>query len=285
MANVDRLVDQMLSEAETTGTYNLSSYELESSYEIESYLVGNLKLDPRAARKVAMKASGRPAVREALMRAARDNNKQGAIRVGGGNDPSAAAQFNITVTRNTNTIAQTLPVAIFGAADANNGYANILNSSLGTGTTITSVNLGTANTTGQNQNVTITYANGANTDTVTISSDTYPYSSLLDATRTDMIKMSKVRYSISDATQLSQFNQGFNFISNSMFGSRSSNNVSIGAYRSPDQFQNAIIDLNGEFDIDKETSIVTGVIQTAGVFSFTLSAFVQKFYRQNTKGF
>lgn len=275
----------MLSEADTTGTYNLSSYEVESSYEIESYLVGNLRMDPRAARKVAMKAAGRPAVREALVRAARDNNKQGAIRVGGGLDPVAAAQFNITVTRNSNNIAQTLPVAIFGAADANNGYANVLNANLGTGTTISSVNLGTANGTAQANNVTITYVNGANTDTVSISSDTYPYTSLLDATRTDMFKMSKVRYSISDATQLAQFNQGFTFLSNSMFGSRNSNNVSVGAYRSPEQFQTAIIDLNGEFDIDKETSIVTGIIQTAGVFSFTISAFVQKFYRQNSKGF
>lgn len=285
MANVDKLVDQMLSEADTTGTYNLSSYEVESSYEIESYLVGNLRLDPRAARKVAMKAAGRPAVREALVRAARDNSKQGAIRVGGGLDPQAAAQFNITVTRNTNTIAQALPVAIFGAADINNGYSNILNASLGAGTTITSVAMGTANGTAQGNNVVITYLNGANSDTVTISSDTYPYTSLLDATRTDMFKMSKVRYSISDSAQLAQFNQGFNFVSNSMFGSRTSNNVSVGAYRSPDQFQTAIIDLNGEFDIDKETSIVTGIIQTAGVFSFTISAFVQKFYRQNSKGF
>ncbi len=285
MANVDSLVEQMLREADTTSQYNLSSYEVESSYEIESYLVGNLRLDPRSARKVAMKAAARPAVREAMVRAARDNNKQGAIRVGGGLDPAAAAQFNITVTRNSNNIAQTLPVAIFGAADINNGYTNILNSALGAGTTITSVAMGTANGTAQGNNVVITYVNGANSDTVTISSDTYPYTSLLDATRTDMFKMSKVRYTISDATQLAQFNQTFTFVSNSMFGSRTSNNVSVGAYRSPEQFQTAIIDLNGEFDIDKETSIQTGIIQTAGVFSFTISAFVQKFYRQNSKGF
>jgi|688.fasta_scaffold27357_11 hypothetical protein len=285
MSNIDSLVEQMLREADTTSQYNLSSYEVDASYEIESYLVGNLRLDPSQARKVAMKSASRPAVREAMVRAARANNKQGAIRVGGGGDPAAAAQFNITVTRNSNTIPQTLPVAIFGAADINNGYANILNANLGAGTTITSVAMGTANGTAQGNNVVITYLNGANSDTVTISSDTYPYTSLLDATRTDMFKMSKVRYSISDATQLAQFNQQFNFISNSMFGTRSSNNVSIGAYRSPDQFQAAIIDLNGEFDIDKETSIQTGIIQTAGIFSFTISAFVQKFYRQNSKGF
>lgn len=279
--NTDSLINQLLSEADVAGGYTVQAYEMEEAFELENYVKRAHGLTPVQARKVAAKAMQRPAVKAQMMQAMRQNAGQGAVSIQTGN-VQAAAQFDITAKRITANIASALPVPFFGALDLENGFTNLLN--LPAGVTLSDMNIGTTKGVAFANKLELEFTDGVGTDTVEITSSTYFYPSLLKSTITDLLKLSKMRYSISDTTQIAQFSQSLNVVSRSMFGKVNSNNISVGAFKQPNQFQQGIIDIDGEIEVDKETSIQTAIIPVVG-FSFTLSMWVEKFFRQNAKGF
>lgn len=279
--NTDSLINQLLSEADVAGGYTVQAYEMEEAFELENYVKRAHGLSPLQARKVAAKAMQRPAVKAQMVQAMRQNSGQGAVSIQTGN-VQAAAQFDITAKRVTATINQALPVPFFGVLDLENGFTNLLN--LPAGVTLSDLNIGTTKGVAFANKLELEFTDGVNTDVVEITSSTYFYPSLLKSTITDLLKLSKMRYSVSDTTQIAQFSQSLNVVSRSMFGKVSSNSISVAAFKQPNQFQQGIIDIDGEIEVDKETSIQTAIIPVAG-FSFTLSMWVEKFFRQNAKGF
>lgn len=285
-ARVQRILDDLAAQARRDG---FRSYEdpTGGNYEVsmyETYLVST-GMDAYTAKAVANKAAVVPQMAANLRQAIAASNgqgMQGPVFSGAPDPVLAAANFGLTVKRNTAAIAFPLPFAMFGAQDYVNGYRNTLTGQLlPAGVTLVSVTGGEVS--GKPNRVDFTYTDGVNSDVVEVTSSTYPYPSLLNSTSVDLLRMSKIRMELSDSTQAAQFRQDIQTVSNSPFGKGSTNKISATAFRRPDQFQAGIVDLDAVFEIDKETSIVSSILPKAG-FEVTYNSFVEKFYRQITKG-
>ncbi len=279
--DLDLLLDNLAREADEYGSnYQLDSYEADEAYEIENFLVSRSGIKRGRARKMGAVAVKRPAYKRPLQQMARSNGGQGIVSVSGSrNTPVSAAQFDINVKRVSANIAQDLPFVIFGQQDSKNGFRKLMDN-LPTGVVLTSVEMGESD--GQPEKLIFTYTEQANVDTVEVTCNQYPYPSFLEAMSTNFFRMSKLRYQLSDSAQLTQFNNEFSVGIRSMFGKKSADSISINAYKDPRQYQAGIIDVDGVFDIDKETAILSSIIAVAG-FEVNLAMFIEKFERRNAK--
>jgi hypothetical protein len=284
---VQQLLDQLAADARASGSGSFDSFEASAnSYEVaafENYLV-NQGFDAFTARKTAQKASATPAMAAQIKQAMRASNGQGFVAMTPDQQSGnvlAAANFGITVERLTAAIAAPLPFAIFGQQDYRNGYRSVISGMLPAGVALTSVRGGEVNS--LPDAVEFTYTQGLNVDIVRVSSDTYAYPALLESTGVDLLRMSKVRMELSDSTQAGQFRQELKSFSNSPFGKGTFNKISATSFRTPQQFQTGIVDLDIVLDIDKETALYGSILPVAA-FGVTFNSFVEKFYRQITKG-
>lgn len=189
------------------------------------------------------------------------------------------ADFTINVTRNSNNIASPLPFLLFGVNYVENQYRELLTPFLVNSVVLTSV---AYNSSG---NMVFTYTLGVNVDTVTVSCNEAPYSVFLQSTRTDLIRIQKVRYNIADTTKLSNYSQPMAIVQKSLFGTLVNNKISVTKYKNPTQFQNGIIDLMASFDIDKTKGLVHYIIENNA--SLELNHFVSdyKCYNAGTTKF
>jgi len=189
-------------------------------------------------------------------------------------DQNAVAQVSIQVRRATNNIALALPVPIFGAISYESRYEGLLQLPSGVTATFAVTPKG---------DLAITFTQGLNVDIVTISCSSVPYVNMLRSTQTDVFKIRGTRYSISDVSKLAQFDTQFRIARRSIFGKTDFDDISVAAYKDPQQFQQGIIDLKFQTDIDKEKQILTEIIDSGVAnFSFNLSVFVQKIDRLNS---
>lgn len=231
--------------------------------------------NPTQARALAYKKLSNKHGRKfqkAMSKKSLKNANPGAI----GTNPfyDAAAQFDITITRNTVTIASALTVPLFASVHFDAKYLSIMGSYLPAGVTITTIAI---TSTGD---VTFTLNSGANNDTITVSCTQIPYITFLNALNYTAMRLSKIRYSISDVTKLQQFNQPFEVYSKSIFGKHGGNGLSLAAVNDPKNLNNGVRDLDNTIDINNETAVIIGIINTAG-FSVCISAWVQGYNRTN----
>ena len=180
--------------------------------------------------------------------------------------------------RNTAAINQVLPVPIFGASALESAYTNTV--LLGSGTTISNVQVGLSAGIANAQRALITYVNGANTDTVEVTCTAVPYPEFVKATITDIFHLSKIRYSISDATQQLQLQQNINVIKRSLFGRKNQDDITIQTFQDPKNFKTNVTDIDVDINIDKETILGVNVIPVAA-FTVGLNVFVDKYIKQN----
>ena len=287
MGRLDNVLAQLRREAASAGAAGYGSFEADGNFEaVANFLVTKKGFSRADARSMAAEAMNKPGVMNAITAEMGPGGLRGLSNTQtNGNVPGrdVAAQLKLTVTRVTaNIVDAPLPFAMFGAQDYVNGYRNTLTGQLlPAGVTLVSVTGGEVS--GKPNRVDFTYTDGVNSDVVEVTSSTYPYPSLLNSTSVDLLRMSKIRMELSDNTQAAQFRQDIQTVSNSPFGKGSTNKISATAFRRPDQFQAGIVDLDAVFEIDKETSIVSSILPVAG-FEVTFNSFVEKFYRQITKG-
>jgi hypothetical protein len=221
-----------------------------------------------------------PAVQQAVMQA-RGENHQTPYNAGGGGGAvmtmkGIEALLDITVTRLTNTIAESLEFALFGQNQFSTKYDGIIQLSSGMTLVI--------DTTDPNQ-VDFVFTKGANTDIVRVTSSQLPYLSFLDSLASDMFQSDKIRYSLGDATQLVQFSKAIFFVNRSLFGNSGRVPLPVNSFKDPFQQQNGIIDLGTDLKplkmkVDKNSTLVTSIIPVAG-FNFTMSFFVNKLEKIN----
>lgn len=189
------------------------------------------------------------------------------------NDGNTVADFSITVTRRTNTIAQSLPVPIFSPISAQGAYSEVVGMLLGSGTTITSVLYG-ANA-GEPDAMVITYANGGNSDEIAIQCNTMHYPSFLLDCLNNRFIMSRARMSVSRvANALAQFSVTMLPFTQTLFGSSQFNRISLGSNITPEQFQTGIIDVPKTIEIEPNKGLVVPFVVSTNGDSFTLTGFV-----------
>ncbi len=193
------------------------------------------------------------------------------------------ANFAIQTKRLTANIAEELPYVLFGFAFLASGYSEVIN--LPSGVTCT-VKAGlvqnTTDDAGTYKKVLLTYTSGANVDTVEITSKaSSAYPTLLANMASDVFTISKVRQSISPATETSQFATQLAVVNKSIFGKAESNDINLDSYKKPEQFQSGIIDIGLNCSLDKESAFVGSLIAVAGITvtnSFSVSR-IKKFNR------
>lgn len=188
---------------------------------------------------------------------------------------SSSAVFDITVLRNTiNLVGVSLPVPLFGAIHFNARYNNIITQFLPAGITISGIAVSS------NGSVVISYTNGAVTDTVTVSCNQIPYITFLDGSKLNAQRVSKTLYSISDVTQITQFNELFKTQEQTIYGKSGGNDLSLSSTNNPYITNFPVREVNQAFTLNYETCLVIGIKATAG-FSVNLNMFISKFQRTN----
>lgn len=182
------------------------------------------------------------------------------------------AQFDIIVSRTSAAIAGTsLEAALFGQIHYEGGYAKgILNPAPG-GSFVVTGGIHDALPT----LVRVAHTVGANTDNIDITCNQVNYPTFLSSMGKDLFRLSNIRYTLNDPTQLVQFAELLEFRTKSLFGKGGQNPISVSSFKDPNQFQNGIIDIPVNVDIDKETALVISMAPI--VVSVTLSVFVSKF--------
>jgi hypothetical protein len=191
------------------------------------------------------------------------------------------AQFDLNVRRLTNAIAQPVPIALFGTTHLRSGYSQFLIP--GVGTTVVVVGGLNTPTAGTTDRIRFTFTNGANVDIVEVTCNQVPYPVFLEALGADIFRISNVRYDITNTADVIQFAQSHKFTSKSLFGKLSEDDITIAAYKKPEQFQPGIVDIPIAANIDKETMLILNVtdVATAYPFNFQLHVFVEKFQKHD----
>lgn len=270
MSARDKVLQRMRQEANRFEARNLSSFELQH-------------LDKQTKDAVAASANAtrtmngqQPGMQQGL------NNTNLPVSSPTPGNIAVAANFTIKVARPTANIAQPLPFAVLGVLDAQNGYRRALQGLLGAGTVLTSVDVGESD--GAPESLIFTFTNGVNVDTVVITCDEAPYPSVLDSTITDLLQMQKIRMTLSDPSQIQQFARQLNFSTRTMFGMVTNNPTTPQNFRSPQQFQSGIVDIDATVNFDKETMMISQ-IENVAALRIDYGMFVTRFYRQNAIGF
>lgn len=279
MSDVDNLLDLLEREVHSSDRYELSSYEMEGAFEVEEHLVGKRGYPRSRARQLAAKAMKRPEIYRKLKSEMGANKGQGLIVASPKDVGSLAAMFTMKVQRNSVNIAGSLPVALFGTLDSDANYQRFVTPPAGV---TLAVSIGQV--AGQPNAARFTYTQGANVDTIDVTCQQAPYPSFLNSLSSDTLRMSKLRLSISDSTQQAQFSESIAVKTASLFGRQTQNTINPSSFKRPDQFQAGIIDLDGIYDVDKETAFVFNMIDVgAANFSVSIDFFAEAFTRYISK--
>lgn len=179
----------------------------------------------------------------------------------------AAATFNVNITRNSFNIPFALPVQLFNAIDTFSTSA-IVKKYLPANVALSGVNIN-----GTSGNVTYTFvAPGPISDTITIACNEVPYSKFLYASITDLLRVGRVLYKISNETIQTQFDQQFTVVEQGMYGFAKENPITLSNFINPSDYRKDSIVVNTAFDIDKQTGIVVGMTnQNVALAANTLS--------------
>lgn len=254
--HINSYIDSMLD-----GTRHMNAFEAENK--VISSLGGIAPtIDANAARSLV----------QARMRNRSGGQAGSGFNINGQTNPRLAAEFNIKVDRQSADITQSLIVPIFGWLETPSGYAELL-AQYNTGLTFT-VQIGHYDLPASPKVVRITYDDGVNTDIVEVSCNTFPYTGILHATATGILKMENVQYEISDNANTQQFKETFDHLRKSMFGLEAKNSIPI--YKDPRQFQDGIVRVQADLTIDRETTLMLGVGEYAD-FQVNLGCFISQF--------
>lgn len=167
----------------------------------------------------------------------------------------AQATFNINITRNSFNINADLPCQVFNVIDCL-ADLQVLKKYVPAGVTlVTASSYVDAN----RQNFVFTYQLGAQVDTITISCSEVGYAKFLLATQTDMLRIGRVLYKISNETTQTQFIQKFVVVEQGMYGYGKENPITIQNFINPSDYRKDSLVMNTAFDIDKQTGIIVGM--------------------------
>lgn len=232
----------------------LSPDEHYEAVEIENYLQTAKRYPGHAARKTAARIVKNKAAKAEIKAEMKRAGIASAFvnpAMPGSITSNLSAQVNFQIVRTSSNITQDLPVPLFGAFDSANYYNSVL--VLPGGTSITNITFGSV---AKPNTVEIEYTNGANVDTVEITCQEYAYPAFLRALATSRFTISNARYSISDtsSTGVQQLTKKLQAQTRSMFGKVVTDNIPLGASKSPFQQQNGIVDILGSFTVTPEVT-------------------------------
>ena len=120
---------------------------------------------------------------------------------------------------------------------------------------------------------------GVTTDLIQVETVENPYPEVLDGIARNPMVCNRIRMSLSDPTQESQFAQSIEVLESTLYGKTESQIFTPQDEKSPNQFQQGIVDiLRFEFDINSQTFFVVPIINVAN-FTLTMSFSVADYAR------
>ena len=176
-----------------------------------------------------------------------------------GNPREIAAQITINVQRTLVSgtgILGSVPYVLFGLLDSSNGYRRAIQGLLKPGVTLTSVLVGETN--GEPETLVFTYDDGTSVEEVRVTCSAAPYPMVLQSTDTNAIYCDRVRLNLPDKNFLAsgQFQTDVQVAVRNMWGTNTTRSLNPGSFKSPEQFQEAILDLNVGVNFDRETMLI-----------------------------
>lgn len=273
--NVNRKASS-LEHYDEVNDYEAENYENEFLETVEHFKKRNT---PAAARQMAYnKLSQKHGPRfDAAIAKAQSKSNTG--RVGSNPFYDAAAQFDIKVTRNTVNIPFALNVPLFGTMHYNAKYLSVMGNFMPNGVVFTSISVDALGRVVMVFTYTVTNVS----DTLTVECTQVPYITFLSALNYNAMRLSKIRYAISDVTKITQFSQPFEVYSKTIFGKHGGNGISLASVNDPKSLNTGVRDIDNSIDVDNSTCIVVGIINEPN-FSITLSSFVQQYNRISSNG-
>lgn len=183
-------------------------------------------------------------------------------------ESAAQQQYTVQVKRITANIAESLPAPIFGAAEISAGFDGLL--PLPSGVTLTKLDFGMANGSLSFRNkLVLTYSDGTNPpDSIEITCKQLPYPTFLNQLLGTGQAVGLTRISLSDSTQVAQFSANLKLLIRTGAGRINSDNLSASASKSPEQFQQGIVDIKQGYQVDRYTTLVSEILPVVG---FTVS--------------
>lgn len=290
MSKTDFLLNSL--ERNVSNNYELSNFEIEQSYEVENFLKENYGMDRASARTKAQQIVADPIAYKQVQMQMTQNGGMGKMVQGTRNVSSAF--FNIKIKRSgVPLIDKSLPVPLFGYNSLADLYIGILSSELPAGVTVYGVQMGglfaatpppvegasnPANIEVSDR-LLITFTDGAAFDNVEVTCNEVAYPYFVQSMGTDSFTLSKMRLNISDNTKTEQFNNKLTIKSKTMFGKDTADSITPTQFQDPKQFQDGIIDIDGNFNFDRNSVLIVPIIPVED-FTLTLSAMVETYYRQ-----
>lgn len=195
-------------------------------------------------------------------------------------DIQSKAQFSLQIVRDSNTINQTLPVPLFGVVALEEEYATFLAGQIPAGLTL-DIELGNGAANPLIAKFTYTETATGKINIISVSCANVGYAALIRATMTDVIQVNRMRYSISDVTKLGQLGQNLTLIKQTLFGKLDRNNLTPSTYRSPQNLNSGLVDIDVNAYIDKDSAIIVNIGAYAVNFGVTIDFFVNHFSRRN----
>lgn len=165
----------------------------------------------------------------------------------------ASATFNINITRETFNIALPLPVEVFNVIDCLSDVAT-LKKYLPAG-----VVLANAATDATRTNFVFQFAQGVNVDTIVVSCSEVAYFKFLNSTTTDMLRVGRILYKVSNENTQTQFTQRFVIVEQTLFGLGKENPITVQNFINPSDYRKDSLIINTAFDVDKQTGIIVGM--------------------------
>ena len=202
-----------------------------------------------------------------------------AMNAGGGNtltkgfDGAVAATLTLNIQRasvaGTDANLGSLPAFIGLPQNRDNDYQSIFGEFTASGITLTVAR--TAN------NLVLTYSNGVDTSTITISARDTAYNRLLSGLANNYIDVQMSRYSVPSGS-LNQLSELFAQVVDTPFGKRERNDMTPARFRKPTNQQADIVDITQGMKLGNYTGLVNNV--AAGVTGeISLTLFVSEFIR------
>lgn len=272
--NVERNTQRAFSRA--MGFESFDDYENENIEDYDDY--ESLENDYENLRR-----AGHPNPNSA-MKKKHGNKWMGTKRSGktlvGKSAQGADATVTVTAVRQSFNIQTDLPIQLFNVVD-NYSDNSVLRRYLPVGVSLTF-----SNTDATRTNWLFTFTQGALVDTVIVSCSEVSYNKLQLATQSDLFKIGRILYKISDENQQQAFSGKFIVVSQSLFGFGKENPLTLTNYIKPSNFRKDSVVISQALDIDKQSGVIMTIPYVAGAgvgykFGITLGISVSVFQQWN----
>lgn len=247
-----------------------SASDFESYEDFENLVQAAERGNKQAIRKLATKA------KVAIAKNPVGGNER-YVRQDSGN---SVGSFSLIITRNTRTIAQTLPVCLFMPEQLENGYRETLAPFIPSGFTL-SVTYGTNVSATLSNRVRFSYTDGVNTDTIDVTCNMTNYLAFLSASKVNRYQLTNLRMQVSETASANlQFNEQISAVRTTLFGKQETNRIPLPGMFTPDQFQSAIIDIREDIVIQSNSGLVVPVVRwAADAQTISFTGFVSEYVR------